>query len=81
MATIEQVKNQMQTLLNNANATTGKTDTTLTNGVNSLINGFGGSGTFSMFTPVVLWRKDETKIHKDLNISFVKTEVDITQTV
>lgn len=41
MATAESVKQKIQGLISNANNTTGNTDATLTNAVNSLIAGFG----------------------------------------
>ena len=41
MATAESVKQKIQGLISNANNTTGNTDTTLTDAVNSLIAGFG----------------------------------------
>lgn len=37
----EKVKTQIVNLIENANATTGNTDTTLTDGVNALIEGYG----------------------------------------
>lgn len=43
MAKIDLVKAQMQSLLAAANSKTGKSDTTLTEGVNSLIDGYGSS--------------------------------------
>lgn len=44
MATAESVKQKIQGLISNANNTTGNTDATLTNAVNSLIAGFGTGG-------------------------------------
>lgn len=47
MSTIQSVKNQIQTLIDNANATTGKGDTNLTTAQNSLIEGYGQGGSGS----------------------------------
>lgn len=48
MSTTETVKTQIQSLIDSANATTGKQDTNLTDGVNALIKGYGqGSGSSS----------------------------------
>ena len=44
MATAESVKQKIQGLISNANNTTGNTDATLTDAVNSLIAGFGTGG-------------------------------------
>lgn len=44
MATADGVKDKIRRLINTANATTGKTDVTLTTAVNSLVEGFGQGG-------------------------------------
>ena len=41
---IDSIKGQLQELIDSANATTGNADTNLTDGVNSLIEGYGGGG-------------------------------------
>ena len=43
-AKTELIVDQMQALIDSANETTGKNDTTLTDGVNSLIEGYGQGG-------------------------------------
>ena len=61
MSTPLTVKTQMQSLLNLANETTGKTDVTLTDGVNSLVEGYGqGSGSASVETCTVEITKNTT---------------------
>lgn len=45
MSTIQSIKGQLQELIDSANATTGNADTNLTDGVNSLIEGYGSGGT------------------------------------
>lgn len=44
MATDKSVKAKIQGLIDKANATTGKSDTDLTSGVNSLVEGYGTGG-------------------------------------
>ena len=44
MSDFKSIKNQIQTLIDRANDTTGKTDTNLTDGVNALIEGYGKGG-------------------------------------
>lgn len=44
MVTADGVKDKIRRLINTANATTGKTDVTLTTAVNSLVEGFGQGG-------------------------------------
>lgn len=44
MSNFDSIKTQIQSLIDSANAKTGKTDTNLTNGVNSLIEGYGVGG-------------------------------------
>lgn len=70
MSTIQSVKNQIQTLIDNANATTGKGDTNLTTAQNSLIEGYGqggGGGGFSGHSNVLMYGgKYESGIYKVL---------------
>lgn len=49
MSSIQSVKNQIQTLIDNANATTGNSDTTLTTAQASLIEGYGQGSSSNMF--------------------------------
>lgn len=49
MATAESVKAKINNLIAKANAATGKSDTDLTSGINSLIDGFGKSETVEIF--------------------------------
>lgn len=44
MSDINTLKTQIQSLIDNANATTGNSDTNLTDGVNALIEGYGQGG-------------------------------------
>lgn len=54
MSTMQTIKNQLQNLLNSANAKTGSSHTNLTDGINELINGYGTSSgegnSYSTFT-------------------------------
>lgn len=47
MANWNDIKSQIIKLINDANNTTGKTDTNLTDSVNTLISGYGGSSNAS----------------------------------
>lgn len=72
MATAESVKQKIQGLISNANNTTGNTDATLTNAVNSLIAGFGTGGGKLIETSIDITLASDVKTNA---VSFVDTYI------
>lgn len=79
MSTIQSVKNQIQTLIDNANATTGKGDADLTTAQASLIDGYGKGGGGGSET--IKFSETEITIPKVVSLDFLSITSEKTESI
>ena len=73
MSTMQSIKTQLQSLLDRANAKTGKSHTNLTDSVNELISGYGSGGSAEIPTCTVRFVSGEN-VYYNYNYAYSKLE-------